>query len=324
MMYLQLHNKSMFYKLHLRTCLKDWDMEEEMKLATTTDQYFQDEKLNDHCLMRWQYARFSRQTSASRDDRAVHPFLENDESKIHPSLWLMVDPKQACSIRYPKLEEPQPKAYVKSVCVTNIMETSPNQYISNMDDSYTDLSPSSSSSSELMVTEDDDTSSIDIPVRKVRTTSKRRAPRQTAVKRTKTHTRRFNRRLQHKDVQSHGWPRPPINYCVLIALALRNSNSGSLNVQQIYNFIREHFPFFRTAPDGWKNTIRHNLCFSQSFKKATNDSAGKGRRKSCLWRLTLEGEMKLQDETGTLSEEVLRVLRRSINKPELMEVMFDL
>lgn len=39
-----------------------------------------------------------------------------------------------------------------------------------------------------------------------------------------------------------GWPRPPLNYCVLITLALCNSTSGSLTVQQIYQFTR--YPLF--------------------------------------------------------------------------------
>ncbi|XP_063111970.1 forkhead box protein R1 isoform X1 [Cavia porcellus] len=63
------------------------------------------------------------------------------------------------------------------------------------------------------------------------------------------------------------WSRPPLNYFHLIALALSNSPPCGLNVQQIYSFTRWHFPFFRTAPEGWKNTIRHNLCFRDSFQK---------------------------------------------------------
>lgn len=39
-----------------------------------------------------------------------------------------------------------------------------------------------------------------------------------------------------------GWPRPPLNYCILITLALCNSASGSLTVQQIYQFAR--YPLF--------------------------------------------------------------------------------
>lgn len=42
-MYLQLQNKTWLCDLHLKTCLSDWDMNEEMKLATTTDQFFQGE-----------------------------------------------------------------------------------------------------------------------------------------------------------------------------------------------------------------------------------------------------------------------------------------
>ena len=37
------------------------------------------------------------------------------------------------------------------------------------------------------------------------------------------------------------WPRPPVNYCILIALALKSSHTGSLKVQQIYNFTRSEF-----------------------------------------------------------------------------------
>ena len=37
------------------------------------------------------------------------------------------------------------------------------------------------------------------------------------------------------------WPRPPVNYCILIALALKSSHSGSLKVQQIYHFTRSEF-----------------------------------------------------------------------------------
>uniref|UniRef100_A0A3B3Y7U3 Fork-head domain-containing protein n=1 Tax=Poecilia mexicana TaxID=48701 RepID=A0A3B3Y7U3_9TELE len=111
------------------------------------------------------------------------------------------------------------------------------------------------------------------------------------------------------------WPRPPVNYCVLVALALKSSQTGSLKVQQIYNFTREHFPFFQTAPDGWKNTIRHNLCFSSSFRKTCNQLCKEGKRKSCFWHLTLDGHRRLQDELHTLTGETLKMLERSMSNP---------
>uniref|UniRef100_A0A672H5U9 Forkhead box R1 n=1 Tax=Salarias fasciatus TaxID=181472 RepID=A0A672H5U9_SALFA len=124
-------------------------------------------------------------------------------------------------------------------------------------------------------------------------------------------------------LKSGCWPRPPVNYCILITLALRSSPSGSLKVQQIYNFIREHFPFFQTAPDGWKNTIRHNLCFNSSFHKTCNQVCRDDKRKSCFWHLTLEGQRRLKDDLSTVTGESLRQLERSMSHPgDLLEHVF--
>uniref|UniRef100_A0A8C5Q6N4 Fork-head domain-containing protein n=1 Tax=Leptobrachium leishanense TaxID=445787 RepID=A0A8C5Q6N4_9ANUR len=130
-------------------------------------------------------------------------------------------------------------------------------------------------------------------------------------------------RLQRGPTLLDSWPRPPINYCNLISLALCNSE-GSLNVQQIYSFVREHFPFFRVAPDGWKNTVRHNLCFSRSFEKSTEWDNSDGNRRSCLWKLTCQGRRKFRTEMNLLSEDLLAMVRRSMNNPALMELMFGM
>ena len=49
--------------------------------------------------------------------------------------------------------------------------------------------------------------------------------------------------------------------------ALKNSRTGQLSVQEIYKFLCEHFPFFNTAPQGWKNSVRHALSMNKCFQK---------------------------------------------------------
>ncbi|NP_001153940.1 forkhead box R1 [Oryzias latipes] len=131
-------------------------------------------------------------------------------------------------------------------------------------------------------------------------------------------SRRMGRTTKVMDVSALKpgcWPRPPVNYCILIALALKSSHTGCLKVQQIYNFTRENFPFFQTAPDGWKNTIRHNLCFNSSFRKTCNQLCRDGKRKSCFWHLTLDGHRRLKDEVHLLTGDTLKQLQRSMSQP---------
>lgn len=53
-------------------------------------------------------------------------------------------------------------------------------------------------------------------------------------------------------VSDNPFPKPAYSYSCLIAMALKNSKHGSLPVAEIYNFMTRHFPYFKTAPDGWK------------------------------------------------------------------------
>nr|XP_061790037.1 forkhead box protein N5-like isoform X2 [Nerophis lumbriciformis] len=122
----------------------------------------------------------------------------------------------------------------------------------------------------------------------------------------------------NKPLKAGGWPRPPVNYCILIALALKSSHTGCLKVQQIYNFTREHFPFFQTAPDGWKNTIRHNLCFNSSFCKTCNQMSKDGKRKSCFWHLTRDGQRRLKEEFSMLTKKSLKQLEGSMSCPDII------
>ncbi|XP_013968726.1 forkhead box protein R1 isoform X2 [Canis lupus familiaris] len=136
-----------------------------------------------------------------------------------------------------------------------------------------------------------------------------------------------SRRLRQANSQEGRlWSRPPLNYFHLIALALRNSSPCGLNVQQIYSFTRQHFPFFRTAPEGWKNTVRHNLCFRDSFEKVpvSMQSGVSPRPRSCLWKLTEEGHRRFTEEARALASTRLQSIQQCMSQPDVMPFLFDL
>ncbi|KAM9825260.1 forkhead box protein R1 isoform 5-T5 [Syngnathus typhle] len=223
----KLHTQSRLLDLHCSVGLTDWDMDQELKLATTTDQFCHDDELDDPYVTQRTLA------SQRKDD-----FIWYDETS---------EPAAGQLNHQDRSEEP--------------------------------LIPMTCS-----------------PVGEQQTSSPQ----------------------DDKSLKPGCWPRPPVNYYILIALALKSSHNGSLKVQQIYNFTREHFPFFQTAPDGWKNTIRHNLCFNSSFRKTCNQMCRDGKRKSCFWYLTLEGQRRLENELRMLPAESLKQLERSMSHPDII------
>ncbi|KAL5275396.1 FOXN3 family protein [Megaselia abdita] len=76
--------------------------------------------------------------------------------------------------------------------------------------------------------------------------------------------------------------KPPYSFSSLIFMAIEDSPEKALPVKEIYAWIVTHFPFFKTAPSGWKNSVRHNLSLNKSFVKIEKaPNMGKGS----LWRV---------------------------------------
>lgn len=50
-------------------------------------------------------------------------------------------------------------------------------------------------------------------------------------------------------------------------MAIEDSQAKALPVKEIYMWIVSHFPYFRDAPTGWKNSVRHNLSLNKCFQK---------------------------------------------------------
>lgn len=65
-----------------------------------------------------------------------------------------------------------------------------------------------------------------------------------------------------------------------------------------YLIFSEHFPYFRTAPPGWKNSVRHNLSLNKGFLKIekSETNLGSGTKKGFLWALNPDKSVKMYDE----------------------------
>ncbi|KAF8376231.1 hypothetical protein PRIPAC_82660, partial [Pristionchus pacificus] len=87
-------------------------------------------------------------------------------------------------------------------------------------------------------------------------------------------------------------PKPDWSIPNMVALALTN-HGPQLAVAEIYDFICFAFPFYRTAPDNWKNSVRHTLSHGDAFEKIILDDDYSGRSK-CLWRIRPEQLWKVE------------------------------
>ena len=94
------------------------------------------------------------------------------------------------------------------------------------------------------------------------------------------------RGLIKEDDASHTDPntKPPYSYVAMITMSIQKSRHGRLKLCNIYDFIREKFPYYRTLKSkGWQNSIRHNLSLNECFIKLPSE--GGQERKGNYWTL---------------------------------------
>jgi len=71
--------------------------------------------------------------------------------------------------------------------------------------------------------------------------------------------------------------KPFYPYSTLIRYAIKGSPNGRLLLEDIYYAIESRFPYFRTAPPGWKNSVRHNLSLNPCFEKQPRPLTDRGK-----------------------------------------------
>lgn len=70
----------------------------------------------------------------------------------------------------------------------------------------------------------------------------------------------------------------------------------------------------QSAPDGWKNSVRHNLSLNKSFEKVENKQ-GSSSRKGCLWTLNPAKVDKMEEEMQKWKRKDLTSIRNSMANP---------
>ena len=82
--------------------------------------------------------------------------------------------------------------------------------------------------------------------------------------------------LFHQRMLQPEEPKPQHSYIGLIAMAILSSPDAKLVLSDIYQYILDNYPYFRTRGPGWRNSIRHNLSLNDCFIKAGRSANGKG------------------------------------------------
>ena len=70
--------------------------------------------------------------------------------------------------------------------------------------------------------------------------------------------------------------KPSQSYIGLIAMAILSAPEQRRVLSDIYQWMLDHYAYFRLRGPGWRNSIRHNLSLNDCFVKADRSANGKG------------------------------------------------
>nr|XP_055073185.1 forkhead box Q2 [Misgurnus anguillicaudatus] len=70
--------------------------------------------------------------------------------------------------------------------------------------------------------------------------------------------------------------KPTQSYIALISMAILDSEEKKLLLCDIYQWIMDHYPYFKSKEKNWRNSIRHNLSLNECFIKVGRSDNGKG------------------------------------------------
>ena len=70
--------------------------------------------------------------------------------------------------------------------------------------------------------------------------------------------------------------KPNLSYLEMISEAILSSSEKKLVLNDIYDYLSDKYPFYKTSSPTWKNSIRHNLSIDECFVKKDRARNGRG------------------------------------------------
>lgn len=69
--------------------------------------------------------------------------------------------------------------------------------------------------------------------------------------------------------------KPSFSYSAMLTTCIRKySTEQGMSLSEIYEGIRELYPYYKYCPDGWQSSVRHNLSLNKSFRKVCKKGKG--------------------------------------------------
>ncbi|XP_065158667.1 uncharacterized protein [Atheta coriaria] len=163
---------------------------------------------------------------------------------------------------------------------SNSVQTTPNKWNATTNGILSDQSPTSDYVDDSSISAaDSSSSSLNSPIPQTHTLP---TPLQQQQMKQQAQTRYRHPHTIPYDPMVHITNKPPYSFSCLIFMAIEDSERKALPVKEIYSWIMDHFPYFKTAPTGWKNSVRHNLSLNKCFQKVEKaPNLGKGS----LWKV---------------------------------------
>ena len=116
--------------------------------------------------------------------------------------------------------------------------------------------------------------------------------------------------LQMDFAQRNQNRKPPFSYVALITMAIECSHLQRATLQEICQFIRDRFPYYRKK-QGWENSVRHNLSLNECFQKVRQEGR---HRKEHFW--VLDPQARHMFDKGTYRRRKRRFKRSELKAEE--------